>query len=46
VAAQPAPARVIVRFGAADPQPVLDALAAAGFEALDAVAELPRQQVA
>ncbi|MCD6673637.1 MAG: CBS domain-containing protein [Burkholderiaceae bacterium] len=43
---QPAPARVILRFGAADPQPVLDALAAAGFEALDAVAEPPRQRVA
>ncbi len=45
-AAQPAPARVIVRFGASDPQPVLDALAAAGFESLDAVAEPPRQRVA
>jgi hypothetical protein len=37
---------VIVRFGAGDPQPVLDALAAAGFEALGVVAEPPRQRVA
>lgn len=39
-------ARVIVRFAAADPQAVLDALAAAGFEALDPIAEPPRQRVA
>ncbi|MCO5100347.1 MAG: CBS domain-containing protein [Burkholderiaceae bacterium] len=45
-AALSAPARVIVRFGTADPQPVIDALAAAGFAALDAVAEPPRQRVA
>ncbi len=43
---QPASARVIVRFGASDPQPVIEALAAAGFVALDAVAEPPRQRVA
>ncbi|HEY0877110.1 MAG TPA: CBS domain-containing protein [Zeimonas sp.] len=44
--AEPPPARVIVRFGAADPQHVVDALAAAGFEALDPVAEPRRQRVA
>ncbi len=44
--ADPAPARVIVRFGARDPQRVVDALAAAGFEVLDPVAEPRRQQVA
>ncbi len=45
-AGQPAPARVIVRFGAPDPRAVVDALAAAGFAALEAVAEPPRQRVA
>ncbi len=45
-AGEPAAARVIVRFGASDPQPVLDALAAAGFAALGVVAEPPRQRVA
>ena len=33
---QPAPARVIIRFGAPDPQPVLRALVTAGFEPFDA----------
>ncbi len=45
--ADPAPARVIVRFGACDPRRVADALAAAGFDVLDhPVAEPRRQRVA
>ena len=40
------PARVIVRFGARDPQRVVDALAAAGFAVLDPVAQPRPQRVA
>lgn len=44
--AEPAPARVIIRFAATDPQRVADALVAAGFELLDPVAVPYREQVA
>lgn len=44
--AEPAPARVIVRFAASEPQRVIEALAAAGFETLDQVAEPRRERVA
>lgn len=43
---EPAPQRVIVRFAAAEPQRVVEALAAAGFETLDEVAEPRRERVA
>ncbi|HLT27171.1 MAG TPA: CBS domain-containing protein [Zeimonas sp.] len=45
-AGQPQSARVVVRFAAGDPGRVVEALAAAGFETLDPVAEPCPQRVA